>query len=60
MASACTPARGASPRHSRIEHVIHLELQWTVWTPLTLWALIPGFRYRDWSGGDTQIFKLRR
>ena len=23
----------------RIEHVIHLELQWTVWMPLTLWAL---------------------
>lgn len=23
----------------RIEHVIHLELQWTVWMPLTIWAL---------------------
>ena len=23
----------------RIEHLIHLELQWTVWMPLTLWAL---------------------
>jgi hypothetical protein len=23
----------------RIEHFIHLELQWTVWMPLTLWAL---------------------
>ena len=23
----------------RIEHFIHLELQWTMWMPLTLWAL---------------------
>ena len=23
----------------RIEHFIHLELQWTVWMPLALWAL---------------------
>jgi hypothetical protein len=23
----------------RIEHYIHLELQWTMWMPLTLWAL---------------------
>ena len=23
----------------RIEHFIHLELQWTIWMPLTLWAL---------------------
>jgi len=23
----------------RIEHFIHLELQWTVWMPLTLWAI---------------------
>ena len=23
----------------RIEHFIHLELQWTLWMPLTLWAL---------------------
>jgi len=23
----------------RIEHFIHLELQWTVWMPLTLWAV---------------------
>jgi hypothetical protein len=23
----------------RIEHFIHLELQWTVWMPLTFWAL---------------------
>lgn len=23
----------------RIEHLIHLELQWTVWMPLTLWML---------------------
>jgi hypothetical protein len=23
----------------RVEHVIHLELQWTVWMPLTLWAV---------------------
>jgi hypothetical protein len=70
----------------RIEHVIHVELQWTVWTPPTLWALhrahdessirfgaltglflcscegadlIPSGRYRDWVGGDTQIFERR-
>jgi hypothetical protein len=23
----------------RIEHFVHLELQWTVWMPLTLWAV---------------------
>ena len=23
----------------RIEHVMHLELQWTVWMPLTMWAV---------------------
>jgi hypothetical protein len=27
----------------RIEHFIHLELQWTVWMPLTLWALHRAF-----------------
>ena len=23
----------------RIEHFMHLELQWTVWMPLSIWAL---------------------
>ena len=23
----------------RVEHFMHLELQWTVWMPLTLWAV---------------------
>jgi hypothetical protein len=27
----------------RIEHFFHLELQWTVWMPLTLWALHRAF-----------------
>lgn len=27
----------------RIEHLIHLELQWTVWMPLTIWALHRAF-----------------
>ena len=27
----------------RIEHFMHLELQWTVWMPLTIWALYRAF-----------------
>jgi hypothetical protein len=27
----------------RIEHVMHLELQWTAWMPLTLWAVHRAF-----------------
>lgn len=27
----------------RIEHFIHLELQWTVWMPLTIWAVHRAF-----------------
>lgn len=27
----------------RIEHFVHLELQWTVWMPLTIWALYRAF-----------------
>ncbi len=30
----------------RIEHAMHLELQWSQWMPLALWAL-----HRTWSGG---------
>jgi len=34
----------------RVEHFVHLELQWTVWMPLTLWAVHRTFatgRMRD-------------
>ncbi len=30
----------------RMEHAMHLELQWSQWMPLTLWAL-----HRTWDGG---------
>ena len=30
----------------RIEHAMHLELQWSQWMPLTLWAL-----HRTWTNG---------
>jgi hypothetical protein len=30
----------------RIEHAMHLELQWSQWTPLALWAL-----HRTWHAG---------
>lgn len=30
----------------RIAHAMHLELQWSQWMPLTLWAL-----HRTWDGG---------
>jgi hypothetical protein len=28
----------------RVEHFMHLELQWTVWMPLTLWAIHRAYR----------------
>jgi hypothetical protein len=30
----------------RLEHAMHLELQWSQWMPLTMWAL-----HRTWSSG---------
>lgn len=30
----------------RLDHAMHLELQWSQWMPLTLWAL-----HRTWTGG---------
>jgi hypothetical protein len=35
----------------RIEHFIHLELQWTVWMPLTLWALHRTFDESTYQNG---------
>jgi hypothetical protein len=35
----------------RIEHFIHLELQWTVWMPLTLWAVHRTFDEGTWRWG---------
>ena len=32
----------------RIEHFMHLELQWTMWMPLTLWALHRAIVERSW------------
>ena len=37
----------------RIEHFIHLELQWTVWMPLTLWAM-----HRTFDEGTTRAGML--
>jgi hypothetical protein len=39
----------------RIEHFMHLELQWTIWMPLTLWAVHRVFekasmRFGVWAG----------
>jgi len=35
----------------RIEHFIHLELQWTLWMPLTIWALHRAFDEGSWRFG---------
>jgi hypothetical protein len=32
----------------RIEHYMHLELQWTVWMPLSLWAVHRAFDRPSW------------
>ena len=32
----------------RIEHFMHLELQWAMWIPLTLWAIHRTFETRAW------------
>jgi hypothetical protein len=37
----------------RIEHFIHLELQWTVWMPLALWAV-----HRTFDGGGFRFGAL--
>ena len=37
----------------RIEHFIHLELQWTVWMPLALWAV-----HRTFDGGGFKFGAL--
>ena len=35
----------------RIEHFMHLELQWTMWIPLTFWALHRTFDEPSWRAG---------
>ncbi len=41
----------------RIEHFVHLELQWTVWMPLTIWALHRAIDEGSWRfGALTGIF----
>lgn len=35
----------------RIEHFMHLELQWTMFIPLTYWAIHRSFEDRSWSFG---------
>ena len=35
----------------RIEHVMHLELQWAMWVPLTFWALHRAIDDRSWRFG---------
>lgn len=42
----------------RIEHFIHLELQWTVWMPLTLWALHRTFDDATYQKGALTGFFL--
>ena len=35
----------------RIEHFMHLELQWAMWVPLTLWAIHRTIEERSWRYG---------
>jgi hypothetical protein len=35
----------------RIEHFMHLELQWTMWMPLTFWAIHRTIETRSWRHG---------
>ena len=35
----------------RIEHFMHLELQWAMWMPLTLWAMHRALAERSWRLG---------
>lgn len=35
----------------RIEHYMHLELQWTMWIPLTFWATHRAFAEQSWRWG---------
>jgi hypothetical protein len=35
----------------RIEHFMHLELQWAMWVPLTLWAIHRVIEGRSWRYG---------
>jgi len=35
----------------RIEHFMHLELQWTMWMPLTWWAILRTCDSRAWRDG---------
>lgn len=35
----------------RIEHVMHLELQWVMWVPLTFWALHRAVQEGSWRFG---------
>ena len=41
----------------RIEHFMHLELQWTMWMPLTFWAIHRTIETRSWRFGTlTGVF----
>ena len=35
----------------RIEHIMHLEMQWAMWIPLTLWALHRTVQAPSWTRG---------
>lgn len=35
----------------RFEHYMHMELQWTMWMPLSFWALHRTMRSRSWRSG---------
>jgi hypothetical protein len=35
----------------RFEHYMHMELQWTMWMPLSFWALHRTMRSRSWRTG---------
>ena len=35
----------------RVEHYMHLELQWTMWMPLAFWAAHRAVRERSWRWG---------
>ncbi len=55
LAGATAPALVAAAAFTlapyRIEHIMHLELQWAMWIPLTLWALHRTIDNASWRWG---------
>lgn len=51
MAPALVAAAAFTLAPYRIEHIMHLELQWAMWIPLTLWALHRTIDSASWRWG---------